>query len=297
MIQKNNIDTISSIDTHYTWLDYERNIMKMVNDYNETAFCLGAPILGFTGDESLSKIILLSLLNIETCKHSILKDKMERIKMWAKLRLKCKNANIQDETIDRQIDEHWENAQELKEKGHVDAAISEYEKAASLGHPWGYETLGEIFRKGYDGICQDYKKAAFYYKKGADAGSWECMSWLGDLYHEGKGVSQDDKQAYFYHREGALLNRGGGGYSLARDFENGWGCEKDLCKALFWYDMGAVNDENGDRIRRLLTRMGKAPNPIRVDGYNYNNYYFTEETMWWQDYYKSHDMIRVEVPE
>ena len=188
MIQKNNIDTISSIDTHYTWLDYERNIMKMVNDYNETAFCLGAPILGFTGYESLSKIILLSLLNIETCKHSILKDKMERIKMWAKLRLKCKNANIQDETIDRQIDEHWENAQELKEKGHVDAAISEYEKAASLGHPWGYETLGEIFRKGYDGICQDYKKAAFYYKKGADAGSWECMSWLGDLYHEGKGV-------------------------------------------------------------------------------------------------------------
>jgi TPR repeat protein len=76
------------------------------------------------------------------------------------------------------------------------------EKAADQGVVEAQHNLGSMYHYG-EGVQQDSKQAAAWYRKAADQGHPEAQCNLGVMYHQGKGVQQDSKQAALWHRKAA----------------------------------------------------------------------------------------------
>ncbi|MFO7989486.1 MAG: tetratricopeptide repeat protein [Thermodesulfobacteriota bacterium] len=82
-------------------------------------------------------------------------------------------------------------------------------KMAEQGDAAAQYKLGEIYAKGYeDDVPQDYKKAAYWYKKAAEQGYADAQHNLGFMYAEGQGVTQDLKLAYVWSSLAAAQGKG-----------------------------------------------------------------------------------------
>jgi len=80
--------------------------------------------------------------------------------------------------------------------------LAELVKAAEAGNPSAQCDLAVAFAEG-QGVSQDYKEAARWFRKAAEQGYAAAQSNLGLLFHLGQGVPQDYKEALKWFRKAA----------------------------------------------------------------------------------------------
>jgi TPR repeat protein len=83
------------------------------------------------------------------------------------------------------------------EAGDYAAALREWRPLAVEGDPDAQFYLGEMHLRG-QGVARDFKKAADWLGKAAEAGHPRAQGMLGGLYAVGLGVPQDFGVAYFW---------------------------------------------------------------------------------------------------
>jgi TPR repeat protein len=278
-------------DDWNTWSDYERNIRRMVLEYNEEAFVAGEHLLGFDWYRVLDMIKLLARINVNYTQVLSLQEKLKCIRKWANWRVySCRPDDVNEHDI--QIAENnYKKADKLWKEGKRHKAIEHYERAGLYDHPWAYEFLGHVYDYGLGGITPDIQKALHYYEEGADDDLGDCAFELGIIYREGrKGLEPDLKKAYEWIRKASLLETCNAGNALGELFENGWGCERNLRKALYWYDVSQTGVENGDILREKL-RLSGDNFPLRLDGFDYELVHYIQEPEWWEKYYLKNNML------
>ena len=62
--------------------------------------------------------------------------------------------------------------------------------------------LGTCYEKGR-GVTQDYNEAVKWYRKAAEQGHANAMSWMGYFFENGKGVTKDLQEAIRWYKLGA----------------------------------------------------------------------------------------------
>ncbi len=79
----------------------------------------------------------------------------------------------------------------------------------------GLINLGQMYKQG-EGVPQDYKEAASWYRKAAEQGFARAQTNLGYMYDQGHGVLQDNILAHMWYNIGSANGNELGGDN--RDF-------------------------------------------------------------------------------
>jgi hypothetical protein len=64
--------------------------------------------------------------------------------------------------------------------------------------------LGTLYYRG-EGVTQDYKQAADWYRKAAQIGHVDAQKNLAGMYWEGKGIEKSAQWAYYWFKVASLL--------------------------------------------------------------------------------------------
>ncbi len=123
-------------------------------------------------------------------------------------------------------------------------AAAWYRKAAEQGDAEAQDNLGFLYHNGR-GVPQDYTQAAAWYRKAAEQGYAEAQYNLGFLYNKGQGVPQDYTQAAFWWRKAAVQGHAAAQSDLGSFYATGRGVPQDYTQAVFWRRKAA---EQGDAI-------------------------------------------------
>src|SRR4051812_38446697 len=100
------------------------------------------------------------------------------------------------------------------------AALQSARAAAERGVAAGQLYVGESYRDG-DGVPQDYKEAAHWFRLAADQGNALAQFNLGYLYFAGQGVTQDHKEAVRWYRMAAEQGMEGAQNNLGYAYRTG----------------------------------------------------------------------------
>lgn len=92
-------------------------------------------------------------------------------------------------------------------RGDYATAIREWKPLAEQGDPEAQFRLGEMHLRGR-GVGQNFRKAADWYAKAADAGHSGAQAILGGLHAAGLGVPRDFGAAYFWLIVAAIWSKG-----------------------------------------------------------------------------------------
>lgn len=114
------------------------------------------------------------------------------------------------------------------------------EDAANLGDSFAMLLLGNLYRNGYEGVEQNYKKAVEFYEKSAALGNTEAMCLLGSMYGFGKGVPKNPQKKLELYEKAAALGDNEAMYNLGIFYENGEDVPQDYQKAREWYEKAAT---------------------------------------------------------
>lgn len=68
---------------------------------------------------------------------------------------------------------------------------------AEKGDMAAQSTLGRMYGMG-DGVKQDYKESAKWYRRAGEQGNYYAQMFLGTMLQKGMGIPQDDEEAYFW---------------------------------------------------------------------------------------------------
>src|SRR6185503_1652521 len=90
------------------------------------------------------------------------------------------------------------------------------------------------------GLPQDYKQAADWYRKAANAGVDSAQLNLGAMYYSGQGVPKNTQEALKYFRMSALRRNGRAQFNLASIYATGDGVPQDLARALVWFSIAST---------------------------------------------------------
>src|SRR6266404_3381141 len=74
-------------------------------------------------------------------------------------------------------------------------AATWYRRAAEEKYPRAQASLGDLYRWGR-GVPKDFLQAVNYYRMAAEQGDWSAQWSLGHCYRDGEGVAQDWVEAY-----------------------------------------------------------------------------------------------------
>ncbi len=128
-------------------------------------------------------------------------------------------------------------------KKSIDKALHWFEQGFYAIHSdidCAYE-IGLIYEIG-DEITCSYKKAFYWYKKGAEKGNLVCQEELGRLYFAGCGIKKDFEKAQFWYKKAldgyeinAMKNDLSSIKNVAEFYKNGYGCEINIEKSNDWY--------------------------------------------------------------
>jgi uncharacterized protein len=118
-------------------------------------------------------------------------------------------------------------------------AVAQMEKAALAGNAYAKNSLGDLYRDGYEGLPQDNAKALKWYQQAADLGYAEAMGNLGLIYREGKGVDKDYDKSLAWYRKAADLGNVDAISSVGYAYENGFGVPENYAEAKVWYERAA----------------------------------------------------------
>lgn len=132
----------------------------------------------------------------------------------------------------------------------AERAISLYEKALSMGNPYGAQGLGRLYAEGqkigidYELIAINKQKAFYYFSKGAELKDSSSLASLGLCYLYGEGTVQDNDKAFFYGLQAAKNGDLNGMAITAYCYENGLGTKKDRYAAAQQYrEILEISDE------------------------------------------------------
>ncbi len=98
--------------------------------------------------------------------------------------------------------------------------------------------LGIKYRNG-DGVPQDLRQAAGWFRKAADQGDAEAQNYLGLMYHYGEGAPKDYQHALALYRKAADQGYLSAQFNIGLMYDNGDGMPKDDQQALAWYRKAA----------------------------------------------------------
>ena len=115
----------------------------------------------------------------------------------------------------------------------VDMGVTLLEKAGQAGYDRAYNVLGNIYRQGRNGVCQDFKKAYGYYCIGADRDNRQCLYYKGLMQYKGLGCKQDYQKAAQAFYMAANARDANSWYMLGLCSRNGYGLVKDSVAAIF----------------------------------------------------------------
>jgi TPR repeat protein len=131
--------------------------------------------------------------------------------------------------------------------------------------------LGNMYRNG-EGVQQDFKQAAAWYRKAADQGFANAQGNLGVMYHYGKGVQQDFKQAVALYQKAAGQGMAQAQYNLGKMYRQGQGVQQDFKQAAALYRKAA--DQGMTHAQSSLGVMYKEGQGVQQDN--------TQAAAWFQ---------------
>lgn len=115
----------------------------------------------------------------------------------------------------------------------------------------GSSKIGNIFRKGFDGLLnKNYKKAKKCFGELAEKGYNEAQCNLGVCYY----LTQEYSEAVKWYRKAAEHYNTAAQYNLGMCYELGHGVTQDLQEAIRWYKLGA--EKGDDFSKKALERLG-----------------------------------------
>ena len=141
--------------------------------------------------------------------------------------------------------------------GNYTTAVEEWTPLAEQGVSKAQTNLGVMYENG-QGVLQDYKEAAKWYRLAAEQGYAIAQYNLGGKYEAGQGVLQDYKEAVKWYRLAAEQGISKAQTNLGVMYEAGQGVIQDNAMAHMWYNIGAANGNelggtNRDKIAKEMT--------------------------------------------
>ena len=124
------------------------------------------------------------------------------------------------------------------ERGDYATALREWQPLAEQGDAAAQLTLGGMYRKG-EGVPQDDKAAAQWYRRAAEQGVAVAQANLGMMYDKGQGVPQDHKAAAQWFRRAAEQGYAYAQGSLALMYAQGKGVPQNYVYAHMWLNIAA----------------------------------------------------------
>lgn len=103
-----------------------------------------------------------------------------------------------------------------------------------------YCNIAHNYYYGFNGVSQDYAKAAKYYRKAAELGDGDAQMRLGYCYTAGKGVEKDYTEAVKWFCKSAEQEYSYAQFNMGWAYEFGQGVEKNLAEAKKWYQKAAA---------------------------------------------------------
>jgi TPR repeat protein len=127
------------------------------------------------------------------------------------------------------------------------------------GDVYAQNNLGVMYAKG-EGVIEDDKEAASWFRKAADQGFAPAQFNLGNIYRRGEGVLQDDKEAVKWYRMAADQNFDDAQLNLGNMYLSGEGVLQDDKKAYMWWNVARANDDDkaDHNIKSIIQRMTPA---------------------------------------
>jgi TPR repeat protein len=98
--------------------------------------------------------------------------------------------------------------------------------------------IADHYAKG-EGVPQDPRLAADWYRKAAEKGNLEAQVRLADFYRDGKGVPRDMSQAAAWYQKAAELGDPVAQGTLGMLYSAGFGVPQDYFQAYYWFDLAA----------------------------------------------------------
>lgn len=123
--------------------------------------------------------------------------------------------------------------------GNFARALKEWKPLAEQGNAGAQYYLGVMYANG-NGVPQDYKQAAAWYRKAAEQGEADAQNNLGRMYHSGQGVGQDYAQAAAWHRKAAEQGNAYALRNLALSYATGQGVVQDVVLAYVLFNLSAT---------------------------------------------------------
>jgi tetratricopeptide (TPR) repeat protein len=116
-------------------------------------------------------------------------------------------------------------------------------EAARKGHSDAQFELGLMYEKG-EGVVQDIYMALKWYNKAIEMDQPFAYLRIGCIYVEDKGVPQDMNKAMQYWLKGAVKGNLGCQFLIAYYHEKGQGVKQNYVIALYWYKKAAEESNN-----------------------------------------------------
>ena len=113
------------------------------------------------------------------------------------------------------------------------------------------------------GVSQDYKTAAKWFRLAAEKGFAKSQTMLGVMYERGLGVPQDDKTAVKWFRLAAEQGDETAQYNLGGMYVDGAGVIQDNVYAHMWINIASFS--MGKKAVKLLDFVSKRMTPSQLE--------------------------------
>lgn len=132
----------------------------------------------------------------------------------------------------------YQLARALYQKGDYETAARLFQTLAEDGYEIAMVHLSFAYERG-NGVSQDFKKVAYWYRKAVALGNPIAMTNLGDMYWHGRGVPVDLAESLRLTRKAAKLGRPRAMANMGVKYQLGKGVKKDVTEALRWHERAA----------------------------------------------------------
>lgn len=136
-----------------------------------------------------------------------------------------------------------------------------YRLAAQQGLAAAQFSLGVLYKHGR-GVPQDYQEALRWITLAAEQGDADAQVSLGTMYHAGDGVPQDDQKAARWYLKAAEQGDAVGQAKLGLLYEQGLGVPRDSVQAYKWLNLAAL--QGSDEASQLRDHLGKTMTPLQI---------------------------------
>lgn len=141
---------------------------------------------------------------------------------------------------------------EAANRGDYATAFRVWSALASKGDAYAQVNLGIMYDKG-QGVAQDYREAAHWYRLSAEQGVADAQLNLGMLYAHGQGVTQNYSSARIWLVKSAEQGNASAQNNLGVMFNNGYGVTQDYIIAHMWFNISAsTGNESAVKNRDLV---------------------------------------------